>query len=145
MQYSHSTHELDEQYGLFWILLEKLPMALLLVFLSLTFVYWAVEIYSLVNEWFVEAKFQRRMAEKTKRTTDNQPIYRFDQIYNDQSYVRRPQSRQFSGTNYFRDLFNHSSSNFREESSKRDDDCCINISLSCEDKVKDVTIDPYFV
>lgn len=141
MQYSYSTHELDEQYDLFWILLEKLPIALFLVFLSLAFVYWTVEIYSLANELFVESEFLRRMANKTKRTTDSQPMYCFDQIYNFLSYVRRPRSQELSGTNYRRDLLNHSSSNFREDSSKRVDDwtstCCISMSSSYGHKVKD--------
>jgi len=86
------------------------------------------------------------MAEKTEETTDIQPMNRMDQIYNDLSYVRRPGSQQLSGTNYRRDLFNYSSSNFREESSMRVDDwkstCCIPMSSSYDDKVKDDTIVP---
>ncbi|CAH1708312.1 unnamed protein product, partial [Aphis gossypii] len=146
MQYSCFTHDLEEQYDLTRILLENLPMALLVIFISLAFVYWTVDIYSLVHELTVEREFLRRMAEKTKQKTDSQSMYRIDQIHNDQSYVRRSGSQQLSGTNYRRDLFKHSSSNINEESSMRVDDwtstCCIPMSSSYDDKVKDDTVVP---
>ncbi|CAH1708310.1 unnamed protein product [Aphis gossypii] len=147
MQYSYFTHKLEEQYDLTRILLENLPMALLVMFISLAFVYWAVEIYSLVNELTVEREFLRRMAKKTKQKTDSQSIYRIDQINNDQSYVRRSWSHQLSGTNYRRDLFKYSSSNIKEESSLRVDDrasTCIPMSSSYDDEVKDDTVVPIF-
>ncbi|KAF0766592.1 Uncharacterized protein FWK35_00020453 [Aphis craccivora] len=55
----------------------------------------------------------------TERTKYTQSIFRFNQVGNDLSDVRRPGLQQFFVNNYCRDTFNYQSSNFSEQSSKR--------------------------